>query len=427
MYSFAFDKIVPLGQDVVLNDMTVTLTFKEWVALFLCLIDTSVDRSEYSESRLGSRFGSQFACLFDSVKHRPVPHSGNLGEEPVFNGVPLGAVRRIMGNSYVLSNPFGQFHEIPLELPASCIVRTPSVTKDKNALCTWVYMPDSLLPVLSETLTGKLRRVMAYPKGHITSILSHIINAVGHHLPVGESGIVVVVDLDGLSCICRSVVASKRPKKLFLLGVNAEDGDAVLLTEPSLPINNLELFVAQLAVSHGQALYGLALGKPLGLDNLPDGIETYLYMILVRECLLYLRRSQSKPFRVGFLRQPRNVERYYFVKDFDILGVLGERTLPATTRLTDSTLFKVLSRSKFVKASVNGVTRDRKDVADKTYALPAVSFCYDGGEMSRLSLVRVLKELHLLACYYICWIIRDLHNCLEFSYKGTNFSADSEI
>lgn len=38
MSSVAFDKIVPFGQNFVLDDMPVTLTLKERVAFFLCLI-----------------------------------------------------------------------------------------------------------------------------------------------------------------------------------------------------------------------------------------------------------------------------------------------------------------------------------------------------------------------------------------------------
>ena len=49
MSSVAFDKIVPFGQDFVLDDVPCTLTFKERVALCLCLIDSSVDRCEYSK------------------------------------------------------------------------------------------------------------------------------------------------------------------------------------------------------------------------------------------------------------------------------------------------------------------------------------------------------------------------------------------
>ena len=50
MSSVASDKIVPFGQDFVLDDMSVTLTLKERVAFFLCLIDVSVDSRKYSES-----------------------------------------------------------------------------------------------------------------------------------------------------------------------------------------------------------------------------------------------------------------------------------------------------------------------------------------------------------------------------------------
>ena len=104
-----------------------------------------------------------------------------------------------------------------------------------------------------------------------------------------------------------------------------------------------------------------------------------LHMILLREYLLDLRGSQSEPLRVGILRKPCYIELYYLAKDGDILGMLGK------------------------------------------------PFCCDSDELSRLSLVCVSEVLHFFVCYYICWIIRDLHNCLEFSYKGTNFSADIQI
>ena len=88
MSSVAFNKIVPFGQNFVFNDMPLTLTLKERVAFFLCLIYVSVDSRKYSESRLGS-------CL-------------------------------------------GSFHETPFEQPASGIVGTSSITKDADTLCTWM-------------------------------------------------------------------------------------------------------------------------------------------------------------------------------------------------------------------------------------------------------------------------------------------------
>ena len=58
MSSVAFNKIIPFGQNFVFDDMPLTLTLKERVAFFLCLIYVSVDSRKYSESRLGSCLGS---------------------------------------------------------------------------------------------------------------------------------------------------------------------------------------------------------------------------------------------------------------------------------------------------------------------------------------------------------------------------------
>ena len=91
MSSVAFDKIVPFGQNFVLDDMPVRVTLKERVSFFLCLINVSVDSRKYSESRLGSCLGSHIASLLDGVEDGSAPYSGNLREEHVLYGIPLGA------------------------------------------------------------------------------------------------------------------------------------------------------------------------------------------------------------------------------------------------------------------------------------------------------------------------------------------------
>ena len=427
MSSVAFDKIVPFGQNFVLDDMPVTLTLKERVAFFLCLINVSVDSRKYSESRLGSCLGSHIASLLDGVEDGSTPYSGNLREEHVLYGIPLGAVRRIVGNPNVETQSFGCFHETPLELPVSGIVGTSSVTKDTDTLYTWIYIPEVFLPLFHQTIAGKLRSIVTHSKGHIAGIPHDIVDAVRHHLAVGERGIVMVVHLDGFSAVGCSVVTSERAKDFLFLRVHAEYGSACFLTPFSQLFNILELFVTPLAISHRQGLYRLASGVPLSLYNLSDSIEAYLYMVLLREYRLDLRWSQPEPLRVGILRKPCYIELYYLSEDGDILGMLGERTLPSTSLFADSALFEVLSCLKLMTTSVDGITGHIKGIADKVDTMPAKPFCYDSDELSRLSLVCVSEVLHFFICYYICWIIRDLHNCLEFSYKGTNYSADLRI
>lgn len=424
MSSVAFDKIVPFGQNFVLDDMPVTLTLKERVAFFLCLINVSVDSRKYSESRLGSCLGSHIASLLDGVEDGSAPYSGNLREEHVLYGIPLGAVRRIVCNPNVETQSFGCFHEAPLELPASGIVGTSSVTKDTDTLYTWIYIPDVFLPLFHQTIAGKLRSIVTHSKGHIAGIPHDIVDAVRHHLAIGERGIVMVVHLDGFSAVGCSVVTSERAKDFLFLRIHAEYGSACFLTPFSQLFNILELFVTPLAISHWQGLYRLASGVPLSLYNLSDSIEAYLYMVLLREYRLDLRWSQPEPLRVGILRKPCYIELYYLSEDGDILGMLGERTLPSTSLFADSALFEVLSYLKLMTTSVDGITGHIKGIADKVDTMPAKPFCYDSDDLSRLSLVCVSEVLHFFICYYICWIIRDLHNCLKFSCKGTNFSAD---
>ena len=424
MSSVTFDKIVPFGQEFVLDDMPLTLTLKERVAFFLCLIDVSVDSRKYCESRFGSCFGSHITGLFDGVEYGSAPNSGNLREEHVLYGVPLGAVRRIVGNPDVDAQFLGRFHETPFELPASSIVGTSSVTKDTDTLCTWIYMTEVLLPLLHKAVAGKLRCIVAHSESHVASVPVDIIDAMRYHLAVGERGIVMVVHLDGFSAISCSVVTSEQTEDFLFLRVHAEQGSARFLTPFPQLLNIFELFVAPLAISHRQGLYRLAPCVPLILYDLSDGIEAYLYMVLLREYLLDLRGSQPKPLRVGILRKSCYIELYYFAEDGDILGMLGERALPASSLFADSALFEVLSCLKLLATSVDGITGYIENAADKAYAMPAKPFCYNCDELSRLSLVCVSEVLHFLVCYYICWIIRDLHNCLEFSYKGTNFSAD---
>lgn len=188
MSSVAFDKIVPFGQDFVFDDVPFTLPFKEWVAFCLCLIDSSVDRCEYSKPGLGACLGSQFTCLLNGVEHSPAPDSGYLREKPVFNGVPFGAVRRVMGNSDVNTQLLRQLDKKPFELPAPCVVRATTVTEYENGPCTWVYVPETLFPLLFEALTGELSSIVAHPESHVASVPRDVVDAVRHHLSIGECG-----------------------------------------------------------------------------------------------------------------------------------------------------------------------------------------------------------------------------------------------
>ena len=427
MSSIAFDKIVPFGQDFVLDDILLTLALKKRVTLFLCLIDSSVDRCEHSKPRFGSCSGCQFAGFLDSVEHGSAPDSGDLREEPVLNRVPLGAVRRVMGDSDVNTQSLRQFDEPPFELPTPCIVRPASIAEDEYGLYAWIDVSEILLPLLGKAFTGKLGSVVANSEGHVTGVPHDIIDAIRYHLAIGECGVVVVVDLYGFRCVGCAVVMPEWTKQFLLLRVNAEYGYAVLLTVLPVLFYDFELLVPLLTVSHRQGLYRLTSGVAFSLDDLPDGEQTYLYMVLLREYRLDLRGFQPEPLRIGILGKPGYVKCHNLTEDGYILGMDGKYALPATSLFANSAFIEVFFGLKFMATSVDGLAVEAKDAANKAYAMSAMPVGYQGGELSRLSLVCVLEVLHLFVFYYICWNFRILHNCLESSYKGTNFSADLKI
>ena len=427
MSSVAFDKVVPFWQYFVLDDMLVILAFKKWVSFFLCLICSSVDRRKYSEACFCSRSRCHLPGLFDGVEHRSAPHSGNLREEPMFNWIPFGAVWWIVCDSDIDSQSLCGLNEIPFELPAPGGIRPSSVAKDEDVFCVWVYVPEVLLPLLGEAVAGELRGVVAQPEGHVSCVFPDVVDAVWNHLAVGEGGVVVVGDFHSLRGVGTAVVSPEVAEEFLFLRVDAQHGNALLVALLPQPLDVPELFVAQLTVRHGQGLYRLAAGVSLRLDDLPDGVEAHLYMIIIRENGLELRRGKAEPFRVGILRKPGNVELHDIPEHVDILGVDGERALPSTTLLTHLAFIEVLFGLEFMATPVDGVAGDAEGVADNGHPVSAYPFGNNGGELPLLSLVSVFVVLHLLLCYNICWIILDTHNCSENSCNVNQFPADLRI
>lgn len=93
----------------------------------------------------------------------------------------------------------------------------------------------------------------------------------------------------------------------------------------------LHLLVPLLTVSHRQGLYRLTSGVAFSLDDLPDGVQTYLFMVLFCEYTLYLREGQPEPLRIGILGKPGYVKCHNLAEDGYVLGMDGKYALPATS------------------------------------------------------------------------------------------------
>ena len=76
-----------------------------------------------------------------------------------------------MGNSDVYAESLGQLDETPFPLPASCVIGTSPVAEYENGLCSRVYVPNVLFPLLCETVASKLSRIVIQAKGHVAGFL----------------------------------------------------------------------------------------------------------------------------------------------------------------------------------------------------------------------------------------------------------------
>ena len=89
--------IIPLRQEVVKDNPHVLQEVGSYLAAGL--IDFINDMNKCHQPGLGVSFFHQFFDQFDGSEDHPLAGTGNMGEQAMFNGVPLGAIRRIMGDA----------------------------------------------------------------------------------------------------------------------------------------------------------------------------------------------------------------------------------------------------------------------------------------------------------------------------------------
>lgn len=110
------------------------------------------------EACLGYRFGGSSAGVGHGEERCAAPGTCDLGEEAVFDGVELGAARRIVHNKDFQSKPVDQVHEVLFDDMVPTGVGTAPVTEDYEHLCVRiefakVFSPDSFY-VLAHELGG---------------------------------------------------------------------------------------------------------------------------------------------------------------------------------------------------------------------------------------------------------------------------------
>lgn len=424
---FTFDKIIPLGERVVMHDVLLTVLLKRGDALFVCLVLSPVDRSEYSQPCFCPDSRSHLLCLLHRMEDSSFPSLGDLREESVLNRIPFGTIRWIMGNPDVNANVIRQTDKAMLEEPSSSRVGSASVAKYEYCLRMRIDCPKDSLPVCLDTVTGKLSCIMAYAKRHIASILDDIIYAIRNYLPFCERLEVMVKGVHYSLRVCTPIAPSEVAHNFLLLCVNADYWLAsgnLLLTQL---LYSCELCIPVLALGHGYGFQWLSSGIAFGSYHLPHRKEADIYVVILLVSTLYLQGAEPKPFRVSVLWKACIAVLYNLRKVLPVFRVFGKNALPAAARFAYPAFFDVYLFFEFVHSSVYGLPVYMDSLAHKTHAMLPISLGNNSKELSTLVLVQIFEEFLLVFSNNVCWGIRTGHNYLEISCKGTNISADLKI
>ena len=299
----------------------------------------------YLQSLLRGGHCSPVGSVLKRHQRRTVPTAGDLREEPVFDGIELGTIRRIMNNKKSDTQFVGKVHKILLDDSVRAGVRTSTIAQDNEGARAGILLLQMLFPDSGNVVTDKLGCVMTDSQRHIAYIFGHIIDAVWDNLTVGEGGEVVIKGLK------RSVGQSlslplEVPEHLLLPGVNADNGQSHarrLLTNGS---DLLELFVPVLDILHGKVLVERAFPKAKGIKDLMNKVARD--NVSDRGELTHdLCDTQGYPYHILILRETRCVRFDDLHDSLCPFRMLGKHTLASSSRSADAAITRTFSRKKF--------------------------------------------------------------------------------
>ena len=412
--------IVPPVQRIVKNDLFGE-SFLEGLAYFpLRLVHLVHDGGKDFETCLSDCLCGSLTGVDHGDQRCAAPGTRDLGEEAVFDGVELGAVRRVVHDEDFQPQPVGQVHEVLLDDMVSAGVGTAPIAEDDEHFrvgveCTEVLSPDAFYVVAHE-----LGGVVAGADGEESQVVGDVVDAVRDDCSVGERLEVVVVVFRGVVAV-HLPVTLEIANHLFLLGVDADDGDSELQT------GGLGLvYLPELRVSVRDHIQRDAFGeRPLfeagGLEHLLHQVRGH-FEPPFEKLAPDLRHAYVEPHRALVLRETGHVVGDDVLKGGHPLGVLayfafGTAARPSYPALTGTDVVAELAFS-----SVNGVFPDFQNRRQTLHGDLHESHRLGGEVTPSIVFVERSKERYFRICDYNWRIFHFSCNRLKINYKDTKFS-----
>ena len=361
-------------------------------------------------------------CIFQGQEWCSAPASANVCEELVLYWVEFRAICRIMHHYYAFPDSLGESHEVLFDNPMRAGIVASSVAEYGDGVCVWVFLAQMPLPYEFEVVTCELGRAMVLSGDEIPLVFLCVIDAIWYELSIRKGGEVVV---EGL----RSPLADNLPVSLevayefFLLGVYAENGDAVLLAFLSHSRNLLELLVTALNLLQWQILLEGALSVAKLIENLLDDVARSIVASVMQHGKKFCDTYRQPPYCV-ILWESRSISFYHGDYLFLHARMRFEFSLLAATTLPNTFIIRMIIDRQFMSSLVHGRFTYVKELTYQSNSMTAIL----KGECGKVdSSLVFIERLHIFdGCFYeLIWGIFWYHlKCLNYPSELLKNSSD---
>ena len=413
-------EIVPVMERLVEQDM-VCEPFLERLSYLPAGLIRFVDnlgKDLQSLARHGACGSAAGVC--DGVERCPAPGTCYLGEEPVLDGVELGAVRRVVHDEDFHPDAVGEVHEVLLDDAVAAGVGASAVAEDDKHAGIGIERLEVAVPHALDVVADELGRVVAGAYREVARVAGDVVDAVRHNRPLGEGPEVVVVGL-GRGRAVDLPVAPEVADRLLILGVHADDGYPGLDAGVSRRSDFHELGVPVLHLAQRQALEERPALEPRGREHPSDDMAGHVVSPL-EELAADLRDIDVKPDDALVLRKPRRVAGDNLFEGRHPLGMLVDLPFRAAARHALPSVWRGDVVGHFMNRLGDGVRRTVKGLCHGLYRAAVGTRCLACNKVPSVAFIKCRKVFHFhLANLYWRFLLH-LRNDLEINYKDTKIS-----
>ena len=193
------------------------------------LILGSVEIGGHDQASFGDGGADEFEHFFVAVQGFGGPVFGDLGEQPVLDGIPFGSTGRIVSDGDCEAEAIAQLSlEFDLPGPGSATVAAAGVGQEQKLGRTAVAAGSFAIPPSGDGVGGEGRSVVGDADADGTAVVERVVNAGSDTYPAGIGKEVVIVDQNGRAVPFGAGIFEIADHFAFL-AIDADDGKTLAL------------------------------------------------------------------------------------------------------------------------------------------------------------------------------------------------------